>query len=76
MENSGELWYTIKRETLKAADECIGERPRSGSEVVLRETLENRENCVGRQAGDSDRYRALSRGTRTLLRRDEERNIT
>ncbi|KAG0728951.1 hypothetical protein GWK47_031366 [Chionoecetes opilio] len=35
-----ELWYTFKRETLQAAKECIGERPRSRRGFVSTETLE------------------------------------
>ncbi|KAG0710377.1 Craniofacial development protein 2 [Chionoecetes opilio] len=35
-----ELWDTFKRETLQAAKECIGERPRSRRGFVSTETLE------------------------------------
>ena len=43
LEDPEELWDAFKRETLKAAEECIGERPRSRGGFVSRETLENRE---------------------------------
>ena len=55
------------------AKECIGERPRSRSGFTSVETLEcNEESRAARLAGDHDQYRALSRRTRTLLRRDKE----
>ena len=38
LEDSEELWDTFKRETLEAAKECIGERPRSRSGFTSFET--------------------------------------
>ncbi|KAG0713018.1 X-linked retinitis pigmentosa GTPase regulator-interacting protein 1 [Chionoecetes opilio] len=71
-----ELWDTFKRETLQAAKECIGERPRSRRGFVSTETLEKiEESRAARLAGNRDQHRALSRQTRTLLRRDKERYV-
>ncbi|KAG0721658.1 Ribulose-phosphate 3-epimerase [Chionoecetes opilio] len=69
-----ELWDTFKRETLQAAKECIGERPRSRRGFVSTETLEKiEESRAARLAGNRDQHRALSCRTRTLLRKDKER---
>ncbi|KAG0714738.1 hypothetical protein GWK47_013555 [Chionoecetes opilio] len=71
-----DLWDTLKRETLQAAKECIGERPRSRRGFVSTETLEKiKESRAARLAGNRDQHRALSRRTRTLLRRDKERYV-
>ncbi|KAG0711895.1 LINE-1 retrotransposable element ORF2 protein [Chionoecetes opilio] len=71
-----ELWDTFKRETLQAAKECIGERPRSRRGFVSTETLEKiEESRAARLAGNQDQHRALSRRTRTLLGRDKERHV-
>ena len=76
LEEPEELWDAFKRETLKAAEECIGERPRSRSGVASREMLENiEESRAARLSGDLDRYRTLSRRTRALLSRDKERYV-
>lgn len=76
LEDPVELWDTFKRETLEAAKECIGERPRSRSGFASEETLENiEESRAARLAGDRGRYRVLSRRTRALLRRDKERYV-
>ena len=67
---------TFKRETLEAAKECTGERPRSRSGFIPVETLESiEESRAARLAGDYDQYRALSRKTWGLLRRDKERYV-
>ncbi|KAG0721945.1 hypothetical protein GWK47_045409 [Chionoecetes opilio] len=67
---------TFKRETLLAAKECIGERPRSRCGFVSTETLGNiEESRAARLAGNQDQHRALSRRTRTLLGRDKERYV-
>ena len=51
---------------------ALGERPRSRSDFTSVETLESiEESLTARLAGDHDQYRALSRRTRTLLRRDK-----
>lgn len=51
-----------------------GERPRSWGGAVSRKRLEYiEESRVARLDPDSDRYRALPRKTRTLMRRDKER---
>ena len=74
LEDPEELWDTFKCETLEAAKECIGERPRSQSGFTSVKTMENiEESHTARLAGDHDQYRALSHRTRTLLRRDKER---
>ncbi|KAG0712996.1 TBC1 domain family member 16 [Chionoecetes opilio] len=71
-----ELWDTFKRETLQAAKECIGERPRSRRGFVSTETLEKiEESRAARLAGNRDQHRALSCRTRTLLGRDKERYV-
>ena len=77
LEDPEELWDTYKCETLEAAKECIGERPRLRSGFTSVETLESiEESRAARLAGDQDQYnRALSRRTRTLLRRDKERYV-
>ena len=77
LEDPEELWDTFNRETLEAAKECIGERPRSQSGFTSVKTLESiEESRAARLAGDHDQYRALSRRTRTLLRRDKERYVS
>ena len=76
LEDPGELWDAFKRETLKATEECVGERPRSRSGVASGETLEAiEESRAARLAGNLDHYRTLSRRTRALLRRDKERYV-
>ncbi|KAG0724089.1 hypothetical protein GWK47_041387 [Chionoecetes opilio] len=60
----------------KAAKECIGERPGSRRGFVSTETLENiEESRAARHVGNQDQYRAMSPRTRTLLRRDKERDV-
>ena len=77
LEDHEELWDTFKRETLEAAKECIGERPRSRSGFTSVETLKNiEESRAARLAGKHDQYRALSRRTRTLLRRETRRGTS
>ncbi|MEL6802745.1 MAG: reverse transcriptase domain-containing protein, partial [Bacteroidota bacterium] len=76
LEDPVELWDTFKRETLEAAKECIGERPRSRGGFVSEEALANiEESRAARLTGSRDQYRALSRRTRALLRRDKERYV-
>ena len=76
LEDPEELWDTFKRESLEAAKECIGECPMSQSGFASVETLESiEESRAARLAGNHDQYRALSRRTRTLLRRDKERYV-
>ena len=76
LEDHEELWETFKRETLEAAKECIGERPRSRNRFTSVETVERiDESRAARLAGDHDQYRALSCRTRILLRKDEERYV-
>lgn len=58
---------------LKAAEEGITERLRSRSGVISKEMLENiKESRITRLARDSDRYKTLSRRTKTLLSRDKK----
>ena len=70
LEDPEELWYTFKRETLEAAEECVGERPRSRSSLTSVETLEsNEESRTARLAGDHDLKRQIDVfGTRCLRR--------
>ena len=76
LEDPEELWETFKCETLEAASECIGERPRSRSGFTSVETLECiEESCAARFAGEHDQYKALSRRTKPLLRRNKERYV-
>ena len=76
LEDPEELWNTFKSEPLEAAKECIGERPRSGRGFTSVETLDSIEKSRAvRLTGSHDQYRALSRRTRTLLRRDKERYV-
>ncbi|KAG0728658.1 hypothetical protein GWK47_003676 [Chionoecetes opilio] len=59
-----------------AAKECIGERTRSRRGFVSTETLEKiEESHAARLAGNQDQHRALSRRTRPLLGRDNERYV-
>ena len=61
---------------LKAAKGCVGGRPRSWSGFALVEMLNSTEkSCTARLAGNWDQYKALSRRTRILLRRDNERYV-
>ena len=56
-----ELWDTFKRETLQAAKECIGERPRSRRGFVSTETLEKiEESRAAGLAGNRDQHRAVT----------------
>ncbi|KAG0725935.1 Retinol-binding protein pinta [Chionoecetes opilio] len=55
LEDPVELWHTLKRETLQAAKECIGERPRSRRGFVSTETLEKIEESRAAR-GDKERY--------------------
>ena len=76
LEDPEEMWDAFKRETLKATEECVGERPRSRSGVASEETLRNiEESRAARLAGNLDQYRTLARRTRALLRRDKERYV-
>ena len=76
LEDLEELWDTFKRETLKATEECVGERPRSRSGVASEETLRTiEESRAARLAGNLGQHRTLSRRTRALLRRDKERYV-
>ena len=76
LEDSEELWDIFKREILEAAKECIGERLRSRSGFTSVQTLESIEKSRAAKLDESqDQYRALSRRTRTLLRRDKERYV-
>ena len=76
LEDPEKLWDTFKCETLEAVKECIRERQRSRSSFISVETLESiEESRAARLAGDHYQYRALSRRTRTLLRRDKERYV-
>ncbi|KAG0713027.1 Transposon TX1 uncharacterized protein [Chionoecetes opilio] len=73
-------WNSESKSVLKfvfnAAKECIGECPRSRRGFVSTETLEKiEESRAARLAGNRDQHRALSRRTRTLLRRDKERCV-
>ena len=62
LEDPVEMWDTFKRETLKAAEECVGERPRSRSGFASGETLDSIEKSrAARLPGNRDEYRALSR---------------
>ena len=67
---------TFKRKTLEAARGCVRGRPRSRAGFASAETLDGIEkNRAARLAWNRDQYRALSRRTRTLLRRDKERYV-
>ena len=62
--------------TLEVAKECIAERPRSRRGFTSVKTLESiEESRAARLAEDHDQYRALSRRTRTFLRRNKERYV-
>ena len=76
LEDSVELWDTVKRETLEAAKGCIWEHPVSQSDFTLVEMLDILEKSRSvRLAGNRDQYMTLSRKTRTLLKRDKERYV-
>ena len=73
VEDPVERWETFKRATLAAADECIGDRPRSGRGFVSRRTLTTiEESRAARLAGSREQHRLLSRQARAMLRRDKE----
>ena len=70
------LWDTFKRETLDAAQESIGDRPRTRRNGISQETLDATEaGRAARLAGDRELHRSLARRTRSLLRRDKEQQI-
>ena len=76
LEDPEELWDTFRRETLEAAKECDRERQRSRRAFVLVEMLDStEESCVARVTGNRNQYRALSRKTRALLRRNKKRYL-
>lgn len=76
LEGTVELWDTLKRETPGAAKKCIGERPKSKGSFTSGETLKTiQESHVARLAGNPDQCRTLSRSTRALLMRDQERCV-
>ncbi|KAG0728220.1 Prefoldin subunit 5 [Chionoecetes opilio] len=60
LEDPVELWDTFKRETLQAAKECIGERPRSRRGFVSTKMLENvEESRAARLDGNQDQHRTI-----------------
>ncbi len=60
LEDPEELWDTFKRETLKATEESVGERPRSRCGVASEETLRAiEESRAARLAGNRGHYRSL-----------------
>ena len=71
------LWDTFKRETLDAAQESIGDRPRARRNGISQETLDATEaGRAARLAGDRELHRSLARRTRnsrseSLLRRSK-----
>ncbi|KAG0729235.1 hypothetical protein GWK47_030741 [Chionoecetes opilio] len=68
LEDPVELWDTFKHQTLQAAKECIGERPRSMRGFVSTGTLENiKESRAARLAGNQDQHGALSHRTSSGL---------
>ena len=70
------LWDTFKRETLDAAQESIGDRPRTRRNSISQETLDATEaSRAARLAGDRVLHRSLVDRSRTLLRRDKEQQI-
>ena len=70
------LWDTFKRETLDAAQDTIGVRPRAVQNSISRETLEATDACrAARLTGDRELHRSHVRRTRSLLRRDKEQFI-
>ena len=76
LEDPVELWDTFKRETLAAAEDCLGARPRSRRGFVTRETLDLiEESRTARLAGNRRQHRNLTRSTRASLRRDKERYV-
>ena len=76
LEDPGELWDTFKRETLSAAEQCIGARLGVRGAFVLQETLDLvEESRAARLAGDRGQHRTLSRRARASLRRDKERYV-
>ena len=76
LEDPVELWDTFNRETLSAAGECLGARPRSRRGFISGETLDKiEESRAARLAGDLEQHRNLTRSTRASLRRDKERYV-
>ena len=73
LEDPVELWDVFKRETLSAAGQCVGQRPRTGRAFISSETLGLiEESRAARLAGDLGLHRAMSRRVRASLRRDKE----
>ena len=55
LENPIQLWNTFKRETLEAAKECVGERPRLRSGFASGDTPDSiEESLAARLAGNRD----------------------
>jgi len=76
LQDPAELWDTFKRETLSAAEECLGVRPRRRRRVVSDETLNTIEmSRAARLDGNHVLHRELSCSARASLRMDQERYI-
>ncbi|XP_069995851.1 uncharacterized protein [Penaeus vannamei] len=65
------MWDNFKRETLDAAQETIGERPRARQNFILQETGCHRCLLCGSSGRDRDWHRSQVHRTQSLLRRDK-----
>ena len=70
-----QLWDTFKRNTLEAANECIGEKPRIKESFITSETLAAIEESRRARLNKSDLRWDLRRQARSSLRRDKERYV-
>ena len=76
LEDPVELWDAFKRETLSAAEDCLGARPRSRRSFITGEMLNIvEESRAARLAGNLRQHRNLTRSAKALLRRDKERYV-
>lgn len=72
-ENPVELWETFKRNTFAATGEDIGRHPSLRRGFGSGQTLANiEESHAARLTVNRDQYRALSRRSSALLRRDKD----
>ena len=76
LQDPADLWDTFKRETLSAAGDCLGSRPRRRRWGISEETLNTVElSRAARLDGDHVLHRQLSRSARASLRKDKERYV-
>ena len=76
LQNSGEVCDTFRRDTLSAAEECLGVRPCRRGRGILDKSLNTMEmSHAARLNGNHVLHRELSCSARPPLRVDKERYV-